>query len=366
MHWYTINNPEQVDTPALVLYKERVQQNIQKAVDRIGDVDRLRPHVKTNKTAEVCRMMMNVGIRKFKCATIAEAEMLGMIEAEDVLLAYQPVGPKAERLLHLVQNFPKTQYSCLIDNQGTAKDLSEVFLKAGLIIRVYIDVNTGMNRTGIKPEGVNRLLDILEVLAGLKIEGLHAYDGHLTESNVEIRQEQSDKAFATLQPNIDYFQSSTSRTPLIVVGGSPTFPTHIGRNVDCSPGTFVFWDWGYTNKFPEEPFDYAVLVLTRVISVVSDTLITTDLGNKAVAAENPLPSRVHFLNAPMAKPVSQSEEHLSLEVPDSSVFKVGDLLYGVPVHICPTVALYDQALVSENHQITDSWKVIARNRRITY
>ncbi len=366
MQWYTINNTEKVDTPALVLYKERVQQNILKAVDRIGDVNRLRPHVKTNKMAEVCSMMMDAGIRKFKCATIAEAEMLGMINAEDVLLAYQPVGPKAERLLHLVQNFPKTQFSCLVDNRGTAKDLSDVFLKTGLTIRVYIDVNTGMNRTGIKPEGVNNLLDILEALPGLKVEGLHAYDGHLTESNVEIRQEQSDKAFASIQSNIDYFQSSTSRTPAIVAGGSPTFPTHIGRNADCSPGTFVFWDWGYTHKFPEEPFESAALVLTRVISVLNDTLITTDLGHKAVSAENPLSARVHFLNAPMAKPVSQSEEHLSLEVPDSSLFKVGDLLYGMPVHICPTVALYNEALVSENNLINDSWKVIARDRQINY
>ena len=366
MHWYTINNPEKVDTPALVLYKERVQQNIQRAVNRIGDVDRLRPHVKTNKMAEVCSMMMEAGIRKFKCATIAEAEMLGMIAAEDVLMAYQPVGPAAERLKNLVQNFPKTQFSCLIDNQATARELSDVFSKAGLIIRVYIDVNTGMNRTGIKPGGVNNLLDILETLPAIQVEGLHAYDGHLIESNVELRQEQSDEAFATIQSNIDYFESSTSRTPAIVAGGSPTFPTHIGRNADCSPGTFVFWDWGYTRKFPEEPFEYAALVLTRVVSILNDTLITTDLGHKAVAAENPLASRVHFLNAPTAKPVSQSEEHLSLEVSDSSIYKVGDLLYGVPVHICPTVALYDQALVSENNLITDSWKVIARNRKITY
>ena len=366
MHWFTITNPEKVETPALVLYKERVQQNIQKAVDRVGDVSRLRPHVKTNKMAEVCLMMMDAGIRKFKCATIAEAEMLAMIQADDVLMSYQPVGPNIERLLHLVQNFPKTQFSCIVDNQHTAHDLSEVFTKAGSIIRVYIDINTGMNRTGIKPEGVNNLLDLLETLPGLKVVGLHAYDGHLTESNVQLRQEQSDAAYASIQPNIDYFQSSTSRTPAIVAGGSPTFPTHIGRNADCSPGTFVFWDWGYTLKFPEEPFEYAALVLTRVISVIDDTHITTDLGHKAVAAENPLPSRVHFLNAPMAKPVSQSEEHLSLEVPDSSAFKVGDILYGVPVHICPTVALYDQALVSENNLITDSWKVIARNRKITY
>ena len=130
------------------------------------------------------------------------------------------------------------------------------------------------------------------------------------------------------------------------------------------PGTFVFWDWGYKHQTPDEPFDYAALVVTRVISIVDATHVTTDLGHKAVAAENPFP-RVHFLNAPEATPVGQSEEHLVLEVPDSSQYKVGDVLYGVPVHICPTVALYDSAVVIKDHKAVGTWKVVSRDRKIT-
>jgi D-threonine aldolase len=88
------------------------------------------------------------------------------------------------------------------------------------------------------------------------------------------------------------------------------------------------------------------------------------LGHKSVAAENPLP-RVHFLNAPDVKPIGQSEEHLVLKVGDSAQFAIGDVLYGVPVHICPTVALYDKAVVVENNEVTDTWQVTARNRVIT-
>ena len=73
----------------------------------VKDVSKLRPHVKTNKITEVCAMMMEAGISKFKCATIAEAEMLAMIKAKDVLLAYQPVGPKIKRLLRLIQQYRK-------------------------------------------------------------------------------------------------------------------------------------------------------------------------------------------------------------------------------------------------------------------
>jgi D-serine deaminase-like pyridoxal phosphate-dependent protein len=93
--------------------------------------------------------------------------------------------------------------------------------------------------------------------------------------------------------------------------------------------------------------------------------ICVDLGHKSVAAENPLP-RVYFLNVPEAIPVAQSEEHLVLEAPDSNLYSIGQVFYGVPKHICPTVALYEKAYVIENRLMTDAWNVIARNRYINF
>jgi len=120
MDWYEIENIDAIDSPALLIYKERVYENI-RLLKSMKDVAHLRPHVKTNKIAEVCRMMLNEGITKFKCATIAEAEMLAMINAADVLLAYQPVGPKVNRLAQLVKTYPSTRFSCLIDDFSAAK-----------------------------------------------------------------------------------------------------------------------------------------------------------------------------------------------------------------------------------------------------
>src|SRR4029078_8125876 len=91
--WYNIENIDSLDSPALVVFPARVKANIQTAVDMAGNVNQLRPHVKTNKSAEATQLMLNAGITKFKCATIAEAEMLGMIKAPDVLLAYTPLEP---------------------------------------------------------------------------------------------------------------------------------------------------------------------------------------------------------------------------------------------------------------------------------
>ena len=66
-------------------------------VDMAGGASRLCPHVKTHKMAEVVRLQQAAGIDRFKCATIAEAEMLARCPAKDVLLAYQMVGPNADR-----------------------------------------------------------------------------------------------------------------------------------------------------------------------------------------------------------------------------------------------------------------------------
>src|SRR5688572_21275392 len=93
--WYTVNNTDEVDTPALLIYVDHVIHNIQTLLNSIDSADRLRPHVKTHKSTEITQMMLQAGIKKFKCATIAEAEMLARAGAPDVLLAYQPLGPKA-------------------------------------------------------------------------------------------------------------------------------------------------------------------------------------------------------------------------------------------------------------------------------
>jgi D-serine deaminase-like pyridoxal phosphate-dependent protein len=363
MHWYEINNINTIDSPALLIYKERIQQNIAHAVNMMKDVNLLRPHVKTNKTAEVCAMMMEAGISKFKCATIAEAEMLAMLKAKDVLLAYQPVGPKAKRLLALTQQYSQTKFNCLTDNIATATALSEIFTANNKIINVFIDLNTGMNRSGIKPADAFSLAEQLITLPGIRLKGLHAYDGHLRDTDLELRQQKSNAAFNEVVELAKKIETELKHSITIVAGGSPSFPTHVQRNVECSPGTFVYWDWGYKHQVPDEPFDYAALVATRVVSIVDEQTITTDLGHKSVAAENPFP-RVHFLNAPDATPFSQSEEHLVLKVADSKAFHIGDVLYGVPVHICPTVALYEKAIVIENNEAVTTWRVIARDRSI--
>jgi D-serine deaminase-like pyridoxal phosphate-dependent protein len=133
---------------------------------------------------------------------------------------------------------------------------------------------------------------------------------------------------------------------------------------ECSPGTNIFWDKGYATICAEQAFEPAVKVLTRVISQPAANKICVDLGHKAIASENELSKRIFFPSHPSLKPVSQSEEHLVLEVEDAQSFKMGDMLVGIPYHICPTVALHASLYEVQNEQVTGEWKVAARKRKI--
>src|SRR6185436_2117437 len=103
--WYRVDNVSDISSPALLLYPERIEENVRRMVAMVGDAKKLCPHIKTHKTPELVRMQLSHGIEKFKCATIAEAEMAASAGAKDVLLAYQPVGPNVARFVDLARQF---------------------------------------------------------------------------------------------------------------------------------------------------------------------------------------------------------------------------------------------------------------------
>jgi D-threonine aldolase len=127
----------------------------------------------------------------------------------------------------------------------------------------------------------------------------------------------------------------------------------------------LYWDKGYSDLCPEQPFLPAALLITRVISLPDTTKLCLDLGHKSVASENDITKRVMFLNAPELIPLGQSEEHLVVEAGENHIYKVGDVLYGLPYHICPTVALYEKVFTVENGIVIGEWRTIARDRFIT-
>lgn len=387
--WFHLTNPATVASPALMVYPQQVAENISRMIEMAGAA-RLMPHVKTHKMKPIVQMQIEKGIHRFKCATFAEAQMLAEAGASDILLAYQLNSPVAESFAKLAQQYPRIRFSSLVDNMDSAKLLQQIFhpaeesfaaghllddvdhptrdhfaaepvQKADLTANVYIDIDSGMHRTGIPVEKAFELYGQLQSLSHVKCLGLHAYDGHIRDSDPAARAQQCEAAFAPVaalaakMPEVE-----------IIAGGSPTFPMHAKRNMPgliCSPGTCILWDEGYGSGLPDQPFITAALLLTRVISKPQPGHITLDLGHKAVSAENPITKRVFFHELPEYEVISQSEEHLVVKTPLADRFKVGDILYGTPWHICPTVALYNEAQIIENGAPAGTWP-IARGRRL--
>lgn len=359
-------NADEIPSPALILRWEAVEENLRRMIERVGSPDRLRPHLKTHKLPQIIARLAELGVTKAKAATIAEAEMAATSGASDVLLAFPAIGPTIPRLVELVRAFPAVQFSALVDDPAALEALGAACHRAGLELPVFVDLDVGMHRTGIAPDdAAAALYTRLARTPGLRPAGLHAYDGHLSQSDLAERTAACDAGFATVVALRDRLRAAGLPVPVIVAGGTPTFPIHARRpDVECSPGTCVLWDAGYAHKVPDLDFVPAAILLTRVISRPGPNRLCLDLGHKAVASEMPQP-RAIFPALPDAKPVVHSEEHLVLETPHGADFPVGTVLGAIPWHICPTVALQSFVHVSHANRVDAVWPVVARTRRLS-
>ena len=366
--WYTLDNVHEIASPALLIYQERMVENLRRMLAMVGgDATRLRPHIKTHKVPEIVSLHLEHGITKFKCATIAEAEMLALACAPDVLLAYQPVGPNIQRLVTLIQRFPQTRFSTIADNEHSIRELSAAISGARLELDIFLDLDCGMHRTGVPPDAsAIKLYKLIAGSPGLRAAGLQAYDGHIVDKDPAVRARNCDIGSEPVQNLVSQLKKESLSVPRIVAGGTPTFPFHArrGPEFDCSPGTCVLWDYSYATKCGELDFLFAALVLTRVVSKPAPNRLCLDLGHKAIASENPHP-RVHLLDLPDAKFVMHSEEHLVIETGQANRFEIGDALYGVPWHVCPTVALHSEVIVVNGSTAGRHWPVTARARRLS-
>lgn len=365
--WMRLANEAEVPSPALVLHLERIDENIRRMVATVGgDVARLRPHIKTHKLPQLVVRQLAAGITKFKCATIAEAELAAAAGAPEVTLAMQLVGPAAGRFVRLMAAFPRTKFSTIGDDHAAIAELGRAAAAAGLVAEVLIDIDTGQGRTGIAPgPGAEALYRALTTLPGVRAGGIHAYDGHLHQPDYATREAACLQAHAPVETLRDALVAAGLPVPRMVAGGSPTFVFHARRpGVECSPGTTVLWDASDLQNHPELDFLPAATLLARVVSRPRPNRLCLDLGHKAVASEMPHP-RVIFPALPDAKAVVHSEEHLVLETAEAERYPVGTVVRGIPWHICPTVALQSEVHVAEGGRVTGAWPVVGRARRIT-
>ncbi len=366
LEWYRLRDTTKVISPSLLVYPERIEKNIQLMVEMAGDTEFLRPHIKTHKMAEIVDMQIQYGIKKFKCATIAEAELLAQCGADDILLAMQAVGANMLRFFKLIETFPDSKFSTLVDNFNTLNEFIAESESRKTKVALWMDIDNGMNRTGIQVgDKARKLYRKMVANKQINAKGLHTYDGHIRNEDINERKKICDAAFEpVLKLKADLEDDGLGPIEM-VAGGSPSFPIHSKRsNIESSPGTTLLWDERYGTSFKEMKFLTSAVLITRIISKPGANLLCLDLGHKSIAPEMGFP-RVKIFGLENCEQIGQSEEHLVVRCEDPVAHEVGDVFYAIPMHICPTVAKYESVSTVANNVITGSWKVAARNQKIT-
>jgi D-serine deaminase-like pyridoxal phosphate-dependent protein len=365
---YAVSGIDDVMTPALVVYPEIIASNIERTLELLGgDADRWRVHIKTAKLGYTLRMMIERGVRNFKCATTLELLVACRCGAADVLLAYPSTGANARRVREIAEEFPRVRLSVLVENEEQVRQWQ------GSRVGVFIDINPGMNRTGVEEGHGGQIFGLAGAIGagGLEFRGLHYYDGQHREVDERERTKAAHHGYHRLLEIVKEIERMGVRVPEVITAGTPTLPSSLTfegfRSAAfihrVSPGTVVYSDASSLVQLAEK-YGYrpAVLVLTRVVSHPRAGVVTCDAGHKAVSADAGVPTCV-VLGHPELTPLSPSEEHLPLEVAVGAAGPpMGETLYLLPRHICPTVNNFDDALLVRGGTIESLEKVSARGR----
>ena len=353
-------------SPALVIYLDRVRDNLRTVLIHTGGPERWRPHIKTTKLPEIFAELARAGIRHFKCATTRELDqLLTSLEAEgiadsDVLLAYPVVGPAINDLESIAAHHPEAHISVLCEDLETVGALSER-------IGVFVDVNPGMHRTGIPLTERDTILKVAKA-AGPHFRGVHFYDGHLHE-DLSQRRAEAFACYDELLTLLDELVASGLSVLEVITSGTPTFRIALDHpglsNLEAtqhrvSPGTVVFHDQRSESENADLDLYPAALLFTRVVSRPSEGLVTCDAGAKSLSADAGDPAAV-VLGRPGLVARPPSEEHLPLQVLHGAIPQRGDELLLVPRHVCTTVNLAEEVLLVENGRSLGTARVTARS-----
>jgi D-serine deaminase-like pyridoxal phosphate-dependent protein len=362
---YLIDDASELFTPALAIYPEIVDQNIATTIRLLsGDPSRWRPHVKTAKLQFIMHRLVQRGIGQAKCSTTRELSTACAAGIKDVLLAYPVVGANALRVREIAAENPQVQISALAENPAQAAAWK------GSRVGIFIDVNPGMNRTGIEQDHIHVILEVAAAItnAGLEFRGLHYYDGHLTAPSFEEREKLAHCGYDRLMEVVSVVERSGFRIEEVITSGTPAFPcaatyapfresSFLHR---ASPGTVVFSDVTSLAQLPGDwGYKPAAVVVSTVVSHPHPNLFTCDAGHKAVSADAGVPTCVVAGHLDCS-PLKPSEEHLPIEVKSGRRPEIGDLLYLIPRHVCPTVNNFDDALMIESNRIVGMETVTAR------
>jgi D-serine deaminase-like pyridoxal phosphate-dependent protein len=352
-------------TPALVIDAQAVDANIEATLSALGgNAGRWRPHVKTAKLAWTIERLLAHGVTAFKCATTRELQALADAGATDVLFAMPLMKASAVRLAEIGGRHPELVVSALTDAVAMLDHWP-----AG--VGLTIDLDVGMHRTGLDVDDHEAVLALaVQALErGIALAGLHAYDGHLGSLPPRERRIEVHAALDRVAAVAERLIEAGIPIRLITTSGSLTFVDAVGHEPlaslgvphQVSPGTVVYFDLTSERHLGGSLGHRAAAhVVACVISAPREGWITCDAGHKAVSADAGVPTCA-VAGRPDLEPGTPSEEHLPIHG-TARLPALGELLALVPRHVCPTINLFDSAILLDAGNPPRVIPVTARGR----
>ncbi len=343
---------ERITTPALIIFMEKVDRNIQQVIAHAGgDRNRWRPHVKTTKIPQVWERMIEAGVRQFKCATTREAAVLLEtldrldIRGADLLIAYTLIGPALERAADLAREHDRTAVSVLCEDPNAAESVP-------IHLGIFVDVNPQMNRTGVELADRQQIVAVAQA-SGERFRGVHAYEGHIRDDEQDLRRIKAWEIYEGVVDLCVHLVRQGCQVDELITSGAMTFLDALAYRPFAelsntihriSPGTVVFSDTTTQTAVTQAKLQPAAVVASRVVSRPTPNIATCDAGSKAIAAEAGDPCAA-VIGHPELIVLKPSEEHLPLSIESGPGPARGELLLLVPRHVCPTVNLAQEAVL---------------------
>lgn len=354
----------ELDTPALLVDADKLERNIQYAamIAHSGG-KRFRPHIKTHKTAEIAGMQIAAGATGLTVAKLGEAEVFADAGLDDFFLANQIVGSiKLERLAALAK---RCQVKVGADSVEVVQGYADRMKKAGMVLDVLIEVDTGLGRAGTR--SISETVTIarkIESESSLILRGLFTHEGHLYQVPIEERSEAVGKVTAILEAHKQAVEAAGIEAEVISVGSTPgqelmaqqVLPTEL------RPGTSVFYDRMQVQR-GRSLDDCALTVLATVVSIRSDGRVLIDAGTKTLAGDRmPDGSYGEIIGRADLQFVGASEEHGHLQAAGDSGLKVGDRVQVVPNHVCTCVNMHEMMQIVRGESVLEAWRIIGRGK----
>ena len=361
---YIGRHKSELDTPALLIELDKMEWNIQKMADFFSTVDTdLRPHLKTHKTPIIAHKQIAAGAIGITCAKLGEAEAVVHSGIRDVLIANQIVGTqKIARLINLAKH---AEIMVAVDNAENVQEISLAARSKGVVIRILVEVNIGMNRCGVEPgKAALDLAQLVQKSPNLKFEGLMGYEGHTVANPDRIERENTTKT--SMQRLIDtkhLLEKNGLSVSIMSGGGTGTFDItgSIPEMTEVQAGSYVFMDSTYRKvEGVGEKFDNALTVLATIVSRPEQNRIIVDTGLKVLTKEFGVPQPIGY---PGLEMVGLSEEHGKIIVSNSDInLKPADKLEILPTHCCTNVNLHNRYFGIRNEIVETVWEITARGR----